>query len=69
MERLFSQKNRIVVEFEVEEDSGQVQEEVRMVRGQVEGFTETLNSLLGVALDAPEVANLVEDGDGLGVLI
>ena len=34
----------------------------------MEGLAETFNSFLGVSLDPPEVANLVQNCDGLWVL-
>ena len=61
MQRFLCQEDGVVVELEVEQNPSQVEEKVRVVGGVEESLAETLDGLLRVSLDPPEVANLVED--------
>ena len=60
VEGAFRQEHGILVEFEIEEYSGEVEQQIGMVRRDGEGFAKTLDGVLRVALDTPKVANLVE---------
>ena len=61
MQGAFGKIDSICVIFEVEENPCQVEQQVRVVGREREGFAETLYGQLCVAFDSPEVANLVED--------
>ena len=61
LERPPRQEDGVVEVLQVEEDSREVEQDVRVVRGDGESFTEALDRYLRVALDSPEVPYLVED--------
>ena len=62
------QEDGVFQVLEVEEDPGEVEEEVRVVGGDGEGLAEALDGELRVAFDSPVVAYLVQDRERLWIL-
>ena len=60
VEGAFRQEHGVLVEFEIKKHSGEVEEKIRVVWGDGEGFAKTLDGILSVPLDTPKVAYLVE---------
>lgn len=60
-QRAFGQLECVVVLAQVEENSRQVQQSVRIVWSEKQRSAETLDRTLRVALDSPVVADLVVD--------
>ena len=65
MERSLGEEDGIIVELEVEENAGEVEEEVGVVGRDVQGSAEALDGVLCVALDTPVVPHVVQDSEGV----
>ena len=60
--------NGVIQVLQIEEHAGKVQQNVRVIGADGQGSTKTLQGQLRVALDSPEVANLVVNLRRLGFL-